>query len=104
MQDDRQNKIRQRAYDLWHNEGRQDGRAEDYWAQAEREIDAEHGVAAEAGSELPAVQADSGTVTPAPAKKASTAAKKSGNGIAPLAGKSAEGPRKRRGAQSPRPA
>jgi hypothetical protein len=103
MQDDRHNKIRQRAYELWHNEGRQEGRAEDHWAQAEREVEAE------AGSELTAVQADSGTVTPvttSDAPKASAkagAAKKSGNGIAQPAAQS-EGPRKRRGAQSPRPA
>ena len=31
-------KIRQRAYEIWDREGRQEGRDEEYWLQAEREI------------------------------------------------------------------
>ena len=33
-------KIRQRAYEIWDMEGRQDGRADEHWLQAERELDA----------------------------------------------------------------
>ena len=31
-------KIRERAYEIWNREGRQDGRADEHWLQAEREL------------------------------------------------------------------
>jgi Protein of unknown function (DUF2934) len=34
-------RIRERAYDLWERAGRPEGRAVEYWLQAEREIAAE---------------------------------------------------------------
>jgi hypothetical protein len=36
---DREHLIRERAFSLWETEGNPDGRHEDHWAQAEREID-----------------------------------------------------------------
>jgi Protein of unknown function (DUF2934) len=39
--DDLQSKIRERAYRIWQQEGSPEGRAQDHWHQAEREIDAE---------------------------------------------------------------
>lgn len=33
--------IRARSYELWEHEGRQDGKAEEYWLRAEIEIEAE---------------------------------------------------------------
>ncbi|WP_082546867.1 MULTISPECIES: DUF2934 domain-containing protein [Rhizobium/Agrobacterium group] len=36
---DRASLIKERAYSLWETEGSPDGRHEDHWAQAEREID-----------------------------------------------------------------
>ena len=39
MTDDRDEKIRKRAYELWQQEGHPDGKPDDHWYQAEREID-----------------------------------------------------------------
>ena len=39
MTDDREEKIRRRAHELWQQEGQPDGRPDDHWYQAEREID-----------------------------------------------------------------
>ena len=33
--------IRVRSYEIWEREGRQDGRAEEYWLRAEQEIEVE---------------------------------------------------------------
>ena len=33
--------IRARSYELWEREGRQEGKAEEYWLRAEGEIEAE---------------------------------------------------------------
>jgi hypothetical protein len=42
-----EDRIRARARELWEREGRPEGRHEEYWAQAYREIQAEHGHASE---------------------------------------------------------
>lgn len=39
MTDDRDEKIRKRAHELWQQEGQPDGKPDDHWYQAEREID-----------------------------------------------------------------
>lgn len=39
MTDDREEKIRKRAHELWLQEGQPDGKPDDHWYQAEREID-----------------------------------------------------------------
>ena len=39
MENDRETRIRQRAYQLWLDGGSPEGKQEDHWAQAEREID-----------------------------------------------------------------
>jgi len=36
---DKEQRIRVRAYAIWEGEGRHDGRAEEHWRQAEREIE-----------------------------------------------------------------
>lgn len=36
--DDRQERVRTRAHEIWVSEGRPEGREADHWAQAEREI------------------------------------------------------------------
>jgi Protein of unknown function (DUF2934) len=36
--DDLERRIQQRAYELWENEGRPQGREQNHWQQAEREI------------------------------------------------------------------
>jgi Protein of unknown function (DUF2934) len=38
MHGDLQQRIRERAYELWERSGRPDGRADEYWWQAEREL------------------------------------------------------------------
>jgi hypothetical protein len=38
---ERDNRIRTRAYELWENDGRRDGDHERYWHEAAQEIDAE---------------------------------------------------------------
>jgi hypothetical protein len=37
-QDELQDRVRQRAYELWEREGRPAGREYDHWLQAEREV------------------------------------------------------------------
>ena len=39
MTDDREDRIRKRAYELWQQEGSPEGKPDDHWLQAEREID-----------------------------------------------------------------
>jgi len=39
MTDDREDRIRKRAYELWQQEGAPEGKPDDHWLQAEREID-----------------------------------------------------------------
>ncbi|WP_027997672.1 DUF2934 domain-containing protein [Sinorhizobium arboris] len=39
--DERDKRIRARAYELWENDGRRDGDHERHWHEAAREIDAE---------------------------------------------------------------
>jgi hypothetical protein len=43
MQDE--DRIHQRAHEIWEREGRPDGRHDEHWAQARREIEAEGGAA-----------------------------------------------------------
>jgi hypothetical protein len=81
-----QEKVRQRAYEIWDREGRQDGRAEEHWAQAEREIGASPtnltaGVRNDVGAPAQAHKSGNGATTSIGVKPPSTA------------------PRKRRGAQ-----
>ena len=58
MHDEQQ--IRQRAYEIWEQEGRPGGREDEHWAQARREIEAE-GLAPAATAEAP--EDSSSTVT-----------------------------------------
>ena len=83
-------RIRQRAYEIWDREGRQEGRAEDYWLQAERELGIPHtnapaGLRNEAGVPAQARKRGDGASKSAPAKTSKTS-------------KTAQ--RKRRGSQS----
>ncbi|WP_142849336.1 DUF2934 domain-containing protein [Telmatospirillum sp. J64-1] len=49
MDQHRELRIRERAYQIWESQGRPEGRHDDHWAQAAAEIDAEQ------GNERPAV-------------------------------------------------
>ncbi len=48
---DREERIRQRAHEIWEMEGRPDGRDQEHWERAHREIDAK-------SSEIPPGQAN----------------------------------------------
>lgn len=75
---DRIERIRERAHQIWENEGRPDGRETQHWEQASREIDAEstgQGVDIPARSCLRAV---------APAARASRAACSRGEAFLPV--------------------
>jgi hypothetical protein len=50
---DKQDRIRQRAYEIWQRSGQPEGLQEDHWFQATREIDAEEerGVSSLAGTD-----------------------------------------------------
>jgi Protein of unknown function (DUF2934) len=73
-------KIRQRAYEIWDREGRPDGRADDYWLQAERELAAAQANAPagvkNAGIPAQAQKRGNGATTSAPVKSAATAPRK----------------------------
>ncbi len=70
---DRENKIRQRAYGIWQEEGYPHGRAEDHWHRAAREVTEESEAAAPAQGELIPHIGEAPSLQPAdapPAKKA----------------------------------
>jgi hypothetical protein len=99
MQD--QDRLRQRAYEIWEREGRPEGRHEEHWVQAHREIEAEEGGGASAG---PAAPDDAPTptspggaeATPAQASAAADAVgaprKAETGSLGPQAGSGATGP------------
>jgi len=41
VNDDREDRIRERAFELWQQEGSLDGRSLSHWLQAEKEVDDE---------------------------------------------------------------
>ncbi|RAR65754.1 hypothetical protein C7401_10360 [Paraburkholderia unamae] len=41
MNDDREARVRRRAYQLWQDDGAPQGKADEYWSRAERQIAAE---------------------------------------------------------------
>ncbi|TIU95346.1 MAG: DUF2934 domain-containing protein, partial [Mesorhizobium sp.] len=53
MGDDREDKIRERAYQIWEREGRIHGDPERHWHRAEAEIDREAALPLTAGDALP---------------------------------------------------
>ncbi|ESZ23400.1 DUF2934 domain-containing protein [Mesorhizobium sp. L2C084A000] len=53
MSDDRDDRIRERAYQIWEREGRMQGDPERHWHQAEAEIDREAALPLTADDALP---------------------------------------------------
>ncbi|WP_129793836.1 DUF2934 domain-containing protein [Sphingosinicella sp. CPCC 101087] len=41
MSDDREQRVKQRAYEIWEQSGRPSGRHDDHWDQAQRELEEE---------------------------------------------------------------
>ena len=65
MTPDREERIRQRAHELWEREGRPHGRHDDHWQQAREEIDAE----ALQMDSMKGVSADPAQDSPAPKRR-----------------------------------
>ena len=53
MSDERDRRIKARAFELWQQEGSLDGRTLGHWLQAEREIQEEEGRGAEEDGTIP---------------------------------------------------
>lgn len=62
MTDDREQKVRERAYSLWEQNGGEHGRHEEHWQRAEAELDDE----GDAGAPSREEPAEGGEGTPAP--------------------------------------
>ena len=75
MQDEE--RIRQRAHEIWEREGRPEGRHEEHWAQAHREIEAE------GGSQPEPAAPDASPTDPAPGTASGTADAALGQAAAP---------------------
>ncbi|WP_282026919.1 DUF2934 domain-containing protein [Limimaricola cinnabarinus] len=83
MADDREERIRKRAYELWERDGSPEGQNDAHWHEAAREIDAqmqdESRSAGDAGPEPDVHKSDednSGPGTPEPPSRAKTPRKK----------------------------
>ena len=74
MSDDRDQQVKQRAYELWENEGRPSGRHDDHWDRARREIE-ERDQGRESGVEAPSAES--------PAKRTAARRKPAGETAAP---------------------
>ncbi|WP_375458065.1 DUF2934 domain-containing protein [uncultured Enterovirga sp.] len=72
MSTERNRIVRERAYALWVENGRQEGRGEEHWLQVEREIEAET-APAEAKSLRKPAKAAAAPAKPAPSEKAARA-------------------------------
>ncbi len=71
MASDREEKIRSRAYTIWQREGGPEGRGEEHWAQAEREIDNEEAAGGDASRGARVTTSDDPTRSAAPSGGAS---------------------------------
>ena len=72
---DWQERIRQRAQAIWEREGRPEGRHEDHWREAEKEIAAEDSGAAPARPKTTVNKPRKAKAGPKPARTASATAK-----------------------------
>ena len=84
---DREHKIRQRAYDIWEEEGHPHGREQEHWHRAAREVES----APPAQPELP----DFGTAPSLQTADAAPAAKPARKRAKAAAATTAKAPRKR---------
>lgn len=85
MDQDHQERIRQRAHEIWESEGRPEGRDSDHWSQAEQELRDQSDSGGESGSygiqsgdsaQTNQSQPELAQPTKSPTAKASKAAKK----------------------------
>ena len=124
MSPEQEDRIKQRAYEIWEREGRPDGRGDVHWSMAVQEIRAEDGwvddaaesdgptddLSRQLGSAEAALAPEGAAATeeePAPAKKSrakKTAAPKVEAAAPAEAAETAEAPKKTRKAATPKPA
>ena len=86
MADDRQNRIRQRAHEIWEQEGRPEGAHERHWRQAENEM---------AAADAKPVKKPAAPRKPAAAKAARPAAAKAAAAPKPKAAARPKAPAKK---------
>ena len=82
MTSERDEKVRQRAYEIWLREGSPEGRHEEHWEQARREIDNEADAAAAVGSSADAGSPAAPAAGKSPKARASRTPASDGNGAA----------------------
>jgi hypothetical protein len=124
MSPEQEDRIKQRAYEIWEREGRPDGRGDVHWSMAVQEIRAEDGwvddaaesdgptddLSRQLGSAEAALAPEGAAATeeePAPAKKSrakKTVAPKVEAAAPAEAAETAEAPKKTRKAATPKPA
>ena len=72
---DRETVIRDRAYRIWEDEGRPDGKAEDHWNKAREQVEAEQkSASAPGGTKKPAARKPRRNKSDSPAKAGKKAA------------------------------
>ncbi|QGZ66545.1 DUF2934 domain-containing protein [Paraburkholderia acidisoli] len=49
MNDEREERIRRRAYQLWQDDGAPDGKSDEYWSRAEKQVAAEYDAESDSG-------------------------------------------------------
>jgi hypothetical protein len=54
MNDEREERVRRRAYQLWEDDGAPEGKADEYWGRAEKQVAAEY----DAEGETPGIASD----------------------------------------------
>jgi hypothetical protein len=97
MADDRNERIRHRAYEIWEREGRHEGKHDEHWHRAAREIEGEAKPSGEKEAAVAKPAKGSSTASKRPHGKGDTpgtAAKpNSGEGVKPLSGRPATKPK-----------
>lgn len=79
-------RIRRRAHEIWEREGRPDGKHDEHWSRAEREVQAEGGTATEDSSDTTAKRRGAAKGTRAAAQTISSVATGTGEVAAPAKG------------------
>ncbi|WEX10435.1 DUF2934 domain-containing protein [Chelativorans sp. AA-79] len=101
MTTEREDRIRRRAYELWEQEGRPEGREWDHWVQAAREVEAEEGGhAGPGGAEIPPMPEDFPQAEETSAKRTRRSSGGTKSRAKPAAGESTKATPKRRAAST----
>jgi Protein of unknown function (DUF2934) len=104
MEPDKEARIRERAYEIWVNEGRPHGRDAEHWQRAAAEINAESGAVADpaAAGSKPRTEAPSPpSVAPSAPSSSATPPLRSRRAAKPASGATESGAGGRRGRKTP---